>query len=495
MKKIFKNFLVISLSLLAFSCQEKIDAPDTSDNDFIEDDYELNYQANPRAFALKFTDFIGDGDENIKRLDEDTTRISIIDGLLKYLEISELKSGDVLNIWEDIDRPPYIRVVDEVEKTVGGYIVTTRPGSIGDVFHSLDACLDTELFCDVTDRPERTQTRTGTIEDDFELVDDPEDFHQFVEDSGKIHPFIFYEPHEELGTYKYELAEETYDDMIDSILDSKGITWKHNWTLIDTKMEHINIIPKTDENSAPIGFFVYDGSIAMRANMELFFQFNLTKSNKFWAKLDGNFNARVPLHFKFAGKQFRTEKEVPVCEFSPIFTAFSLGPFVIPVMIRHGFIFKCEASMDADLSFMIPFYYDATFQAGPKYENGKWSSLAHFESQKGINFEEMMTLPSATLALYGGVGFFYHIGAYLGDAIGPFFELGPKASVRANAGIVNTNILFNTRADIALGGYVGADIKIWKYNLGKVSIPFSAVSQELWNLDFTFRPEDLLHIQ
>lgn len=492
MKSIFKILSTFSFCILVLSCQKTIDNLENPADGFVADSYELGYKSNPRAFALKFTDFIGDGSENIVRLDEDTTRISIIDGLLKYLEISELKAGDVLNIWEDIDRPPYIRVVDDVEKTAGGYIVTTRPGNIGDVFYSLDACLDTELYSDITERPERTETRTGTLEDDYKYIDDPEDFEQFVEESGKIHPFIYYEPNEGTDSFDYELAEETYDEMVDSMLDSKGISWKKNWTIIDTKMEHINILPKKDENSSPIGFFVNDASIAMRANIELYFQFNLTKSNKFWAKLDGNFDARVPLHFSFAGKQLRTEKEVPVCEFSPIFTAFSIGPFVIPVMIRHGFIFKCYASMDANLSFMIPFYYNASFQAGPKYENGKWSSLAHYESQKGINFEEMKTFPSSTLSLSGTVGFFYHIGAYLGDAIGPFFEVGPKASVAANAGLVNNNVMFNTRADIAFGGYVGADIKIWKFNLGKVSIPYSAVSQELWNLDFTFKPDDLM---
>ncbi|MBR5184370.1 MAG: hypothetical protein IKW15_07860, partial [Bacteroidales bacterium] len=94
---------------MVISCNEKDDPTPDSTDEFFAESYDLGYEVNPRAFALKFTDFIGDGMENIQRLDSDTVRIAINEGLLTYLNIQELLAGDVLNIWENIDRPPYIR--------------------------------------------------------------------------------------------------------------------------------------------------------------------------------------------------------------------------------------------------------------------------------------------------------------------------------------------------------------------------------------------------
>lgn len=59
---------------------------------------ETIYTANHRAFALKSYDFIGDGSKNIKRLDSDNVRIDINEGLLTYLNISELKEDDGLTL-------------------------------------------------------------------------------------------------------------------------------------------------------------------------------------------------------------------------------------------------------------------------------------------------------------------------------------------------------------------------------------------------------------
>ena len=142
MKKTFESFLLLCIAAMMFvACDEKDNFEPEGSEWFEADNMDLAYEANPRAFALKFTDFIGNGAENIQRLDEDTVRIAIKDGLLLYLGIGELKEGDVLNIWQNIDCPPYIRVVDAAEKTPSGYIVTTHAGSMGDLFHTFEGCL------------------------------------------------------------------------------------------------------------------------------------------------------------------------------------------------------------------------------------------------------------------------------------------------------------------------------------------------------------------
>ena len=154
-----KFYIVLFMVISAFAmmgCSDDNETPVVTDDTPPEDEVvETTYKTNPRAFALKFHDFIGDGSENIKRLDKDTVRIEINEGLLTYLNISEPKEGDVLNIWENIDCPPYIRVIDAVKRTSSGYIVTTQAGSIANLFESLQGCFDTELFSDISDRPER----------------------------------------------------------------------------------------------------------------------------------------------------------------------------------------------------------------------------------------------------------------------------------------------------------------------------------------------------
>ena len=495
-KHTFRIAVAIWVStLLLISCNNKHDASSIPANTPPDDtDVDLQYTENPRAFALKFYDFIGNGEENIKRLDSDTTRIEINEGLLGYLQISELKVGDALNIWENIDRPPYIRVVDAVERSASGYIVTTHAGSLGDLFHSLEGCFDTELFSDVSDRPERPVARSGNMADDYQYVDGEDDFAQFVDDNGKIHPFIIYTQSEENPQeYEYSLAEKEYDEMTDSMLATKLDPWSKTWHMLDSKIEHFNIYPKRDENSYPIGIFVADASIGLKADMEIYFQFNFFSSNRFWAKMKGDINIDAPIHIRFAGKQLQAEKEIPVFEFTPFFTAFAIGPFVIPVVIRNGFIFKYYGSINANLSMMIPFYYDASFETGPVYDEGHWSYFHEFDWHAGINYDKLTVLPAANLSLEAGAGFYFHAGAYLGSAIGPFFEIGPQAKVAANAALSGNEVFFNTRGSLSIGGNIGAEIKIWKFDLGKVKFPYELATKELWNQDLRFQQKDIIN--
>ena len=488
--------VVIWVSILALiSCNNKEEIQALPENTFPDEtDVDLHYTENPRAFALKFYDFIGDGAENIKRLDSDTTRIEINEGLLTYLQISELKAGDALNTWENIDRPPYIRVVDAVERSASGNIVTTHAGNIGDLFHSIEGCFDTELFSDISDRPDRPDTRSGNMSDDYQYIDSEEDFVQFVDDDGKIHPFITYsQSKENPDVYEYQLAEHEYDEMIDSMLATKLSPWSTTWHIIDSKTEHINIYPKRDENSYPIGIFVADASVEFKADMEIYFQFNITTSNRFWAKMSGGVKIDAPIHLRFAGKQLQAEKEIPVFEFTPIFTAFAIGPFVIPVVIRNGFIFKYYGSINANLSMMIPFYYNASFETGPVYDEGKWSYFHEFDWNAGINYDKLTVLPAANLSLEAGTGFYFHTGAYLGSAVGPFFEIGPQAKVAANAALSGNEVFFNTKGELSIGGNIGAEIKVWKFDLGKVKFPYTVASKELWNFDLRFQQEDIIN--
>lgn len=478
---------------MVLSCSEKDNPVPDSTDEFDAEDYDLGYEANPRAFALKFTDYIGDGAENIQRLDNDTVRIAINDGLLTYLNIRELLAGDVLNIWENIDRPPYIRVVDAVEKTASGYIVTTHEGSMGDLFHSIEGCFDTELYSRISERPVRSGVRSASKEEDYKYVDDPEDFEQFVEESGKIHPFIYYTAKgTKSGEYEYFLAEKEYDEMMDSLILVKGPSWMKSWNIINSETKHINIYPKKDKDGLPVGLYVNDASLALKANMELYFQFNLFSSNRFWAKMDGEMDLDIPLHIRFAGVQLKGEQDIPVMEFMPKFFAFSIGPFVVPVVIRHGFIFKYSASVDGNLAFMVPIHYHSTFQTGPKYDNGHWSGLNKYDHDYGINYDKLTILPSASVTLKASTGFYYHIGAYLGAAIGPFFELGLQANMVGNASASAKEVKFNSVGKAGLGGSIGAEIKIWKFDLGKVSIPYYAKAIELWNFDLSFETEDLV---
>ena len=201
----------------------------------------------------------------------------------------------------------------------------------------------------------------------------------------------------------------------------------------------------------------------------------------------------APIHLRFGGKQLQKEKEIPVFEFTPVFTAFAVGPFVVPVVIRNGFIFKYSGAINANLSMMVPFYYNASFETGPKYESGRWGSFKGFEWHAGINYEKLTVVPSATLSLEAGAGFYFHTGAYLGG-VGPYFEFGPQAEVSANAALSGNEVYFNTNGNVSIGGEVGAEIKIWKFDLGKFKIPYKVVSKDLWDVDLRFNKDDIVNV-
>lgn len=82
-----KKFYIVLLTLVSafimLGCSDDNETPVITDDTIPTDEVvETTYKTNPRAFALKFHDFIGDGSENIKRLDKDTVRIEINEGLL-----------------------------------------------------------------------------------------------------------------------------------------------------------------------------------------------------------------------------------------------------------------------------------------------------------------------------------------------------------------------------------------------------------------------------
>ena len=495
LKKYFYFSMLVCASTLGFvSCSDDDNEVPATPDEIVPGDeqVETSYTENPRAFALKFHDYIGGG-ENVKRLDPDTVRIEINEGLLTYLNISELREGDALNIWENIDCPPYIRVVDAVERTASGYIVTTHEGHLGDLLQSFEGCFDTELFSDVADRPVRLAKRSSNKEDHYQYVDSEEDFEQFVDDEGKIHPFIIYSPSaDDPEEYDYTLAEHKYDEMLDSMLQTRLVSWDKTWHLINKKKEHINIYPERDEKGDPVGIFVSEANLEIKADLEIYFQLNVFESNRFWAKLSGGVDIDAPIHLRFGGKQLKKEKEIPVFEFTPVFTAFALGPFVVPVVIRNGFIFKYSGAIDANLSMMVPFYYKANFETGPKYEGGQWGSFKGFDWHAGINYEKLAVAPAATLSLEAGAGFYFHTGAYFGGAFGPYFEIGPQAEVSANAALAGNNVLFNTSGSVSIGGEVGAEIKIWKFDLGKKKISYKVAEKDLWDIDLRFDQKDII---
>jgi hypothetical protein len=241
-----------------------------------------------------------------------------------------------------------------------------------------------------------------------------------------------------------------------------------------------------------VGIFVSEANLEIKADLEIYFQLNVFESNRFWAKLSGGVDIDAPIHLRFGGKQLKKEKEIPVFEFTPVFTAFALGPFVVPVVIRNGFIFKYSGAIDANLSMMVPFYYKANFETGPKYEGGQWGSFKGFDWHAGINYEKLAVAPAATLSLEAGAGFYFHTGAYFGGAIGPYFEIGPQAEVSANAALAGNNVLFNTSGSVSIGGEVGAEIKIWKFDLGKKKISYKVAEKDLWDIDLRFDQKDII---
>jgi hypothetical protein len=141
---------------------------------------------------------------------------------------------------------------------------------------------------------------------------------------------------------------------------------------------------------------------------------------------------------------------------------------------------------------MVPFYYKASFETGPKYEGGQWGSFKGFDWHAGINYEKLAVAPAATLSLEAGAGFYFHTGAYFGGAFGPYFEIGPQAEVSANAALAGNNVLFNTSGSVSIGGEVGAEIKIWKFDLGKKKISYKVAEKDLWDIDLRFDQKDII---
>lgn len=63
----------------------------------------------------------------------------------------------------------------------------------------------------------------------------------------------------------------------------------------------------------------------------------------------------------------------------------------------------------------------------------------------------------------------------------------------ANASVSGNEVLFHTNGNVSIGGEVGAEIKIWKFDLGKVKKSYQIVSKDVWDVDLRFKTEDIVN--
>lgn len=111
----------------------------------------------------------------------------------------------------------------------------------------------------------------------------------------------------------------------------------------------------------------------------MYFKYNLFKSNVFWAYAKGNLDLEIPHHVSFAGMQIKEEKDIPVFELMPIFTVFGVGPFVVPIVIRRGVVFKFSGAINGNLSFMVPLYCNTSFNICRVLDIKKWNCPVHIQ--------------------------------------------------------------------------------------------------------------------
>lgn len=476
MKKLLIIFTI--LSSLFTACVDHVDdhaVSNTPNMNNKQEEKELRdgYVVAPNAYAIKCTDFI-DERANVTH-SADTTFVEINNQLLAKLNIKELKQGDVLDIWEDVKYPPYIRVVENATDLGNGNTrVATHAGDISMLFDKADLNLNTGLYCDDSKTPSRNFSRAiDGVLPETELVDTETDGLQFRQ-GNTIHPMVIYRLDKDTKEYKHELSEKV-------IAQSPASRGSASFRLINIKTG-LDWTPTKPSDGLSI--YVKHGEFKATADVNVSLKFGFFKVKEFKTYLTGNIDLTAPLNVKCNITQKYEMTPKTLCEFEPYVSVFAIGPFPVPVLIQHGIVFKADAMFCAGVGVTFPIEYHSNFNIGPKYSNGNWEKGIQYSQHYNIKPENIMLGPS--IHAESTVGVYYHVGVYIGP-IGPFIEVGPQFRAKFSAGTsLENKVKVASRGAISFGGAFGGEIKLWKFNLGSIKMPFELSAIELWNWEKQF---------
>ncbi len=401
--------------------------------------------------TLIYEDFITEDDVIITS--PDTTTISISCELLNQKGVL-INSGDVLCVWQKINRVPFIRKVESVSINGSEAIVTSSPGDISDVFSDANINLNSQIY-------------VNSLQSSNE---------KYICEENEYHPavVIWEEPGLQGGTQGgKELNYLTAEEIL-----SRNVRWGAERTFSP------DITIGDDDLNLRI-----NGEIITRLGVDMNISIKWFSLKNFSCSFTGELDANLPVSLN-ASIDGKIDKEVELCEIPSYTFVFWVSVIPVAVTLDSSLDFEAELEASASCKFELPIDFYYRYQRGVSYTSSNGWVRTNNDVAPTLTCDLRNMSATGTLEATSTASIAFKTGVYLYGLAGPYLEIVPAvtadASLTANATSGSGSLKLATSGQLSVDGTVGAEFKVSKWSLSKQIFPFTICSYSLWDWEKEF---------
>ena len=452
--KTFVFYTGLTLAFLFTACSD--------DNDKV---YEPPVSFSDKPIVLSYDTYIEDTDVQI--LNNDTTQISVSRNYLNAIGADfEARNADTIPvaIWRTIDTAPFVRNVVAFQEQGDRLILTSVPGDIADVLPNCDVNLDSKIYVDFSQNSRTTYAYTSG-----------DNYSRYIDSEGVIHPTVIIL---EKG--------ETQDDTTESRGEAGNVYYtaeelaKSNasFDIINVDKGLGNHELKLADGADYVKIYITNTHLKAKAGLKVALQTKKFKLKKFECGVYGDLALNMTTGVE-AGKEIKEEKEKTIASFNCCTYVFWVGWIPVGVTCDAGMKLKGEATLSAKCKLETDIDFSTSYNAGVKY-SGNWSdySTADCDASAKLSVVEPFEVDASVEA---GAYLFVDVSLY--GFAGPYLTVGP--AVFANCGLayntVNDNFTVDTAGGIKVGGKLGAQLKVYKWQLASWGVDYTIWKKNLWD--------------
>ena len=429
----------------------------------------------------------------------DTTTMSISAALLKSKNI-ELKEGNVISVWRSNTEMPFMRRITGVTQNGYNVDVTTKDVQASEIIENANLQFDSKVYVNPS---------VSATNGDGDL--NPEHFVNSKD--GVYHPVAIFMHSEEEDAKMKELGKQR--DMLDGAnSDTFGSDAEAVASSSDAIFSHeqkgekkVYVISELEGSNFDLGISIEDSVKGVRFPVyvdksgekpDTVAWFGLKEA---YGKVTGGIHASLDISW-FSVKKFeigpyysikgkvnpvltasktlpKWEKDYTIVETQGYTSVFWVGPVPVAISFKPSLGVNLQAGGKVEGTVGFNFEASGENHAYAVYENGGWHidrGNGEFKHDfKPIFAGTIEAKAKATLYLKGEVMLYGVAGPTL--KVGPYLEANAKASFNA----VEGDIAAKASLKFGVGGKVGAQLKVWKWELQKWEQDFNLFEKEIWS--------------
>lgn len=509
MSTVFAALTLVSTAAGFTSCQD--DNYDTYQNDSKSETPKpgptrstgnLTFKEGLSVYPLIYTSYKTKYDVEITS--PDTTTMSISSALLKSKNI-ELKEGNVISVWRNNTEMPFMRQITGVTQNGYNVDVTTKDIQVSDVIENANLEFDSKVYVNPS---------VSATNGDGDL--NPEHF--ISSKDGVYHPVAIFMHSAEEDAKMKELCKQ--QDLLDGAnSDSFGSDVEAVASNSDARFSHeqkgekkVYVISELEGSNLDLGVTIEDSVKNVR------FPLYIDKSgekpdtvawfglNKAYGKVAGGIHASLDISIcgidKFevgpyysikgqvnpiitAKKTFpEWKKDYTILEAQGYSAWFWVGPVPISISFTPSLCVSLQAGGQVEGTVGFNFEASSENHAYAVYENGGW----HMDTGNGEVKRDFTPIFAGNIEASAKAGLYLKGAVMLGGVAGPTLKVGPYLKAKAKASMKMNEVKGNVAAKVSLSlgvdGEVGAQVKVWKWDLGEWKQPFKIFENEIWSREW-----------